>query len=239
MALTEYQITRLSLLVDAYLDQQKKLGTLIRAGKEKTREFRKLWLEHEETIKEIQRLSGRENMPRGKLPPGFGLTLKRLIAQGMKAPEAMKEAWRLHGKAPGNPRQKFEIGEKGRYIRERLRSPKGLYHMRTVTAGKHKVIIGCPVKHKGGRCPVGTVAQAILHPLREKRKLGIRNPIAVYNPRRAVVLPATNIAMTYRRTGGEYKGENFEHRFGSHARCLLLPDGSVLLKSRKKLWGYS
>ncbi len=55
---------------------------------------------------------------------------------------------------------------RSKFQHERLRSPKKLYHLRTVTVGKHRVIVGCPVKH-AGRCPVPMVAQAILHPPKE------------------------------------------------------------------------
>jgi Arc/MetJ-type ribon-helix-helix transcriptional regulator len=117
---------------------------------------------------------------------------------------------------------------------ERLRSSKGLHHIRTVTVGKHRVIIGCPVKTHKGRCPIGTVATSILHPKTERK-----NPIAVYNPRHGVKLPATDVELRYIRTAGEWKGEPFKHPFKSSVSLIGLPDGNVLIKSNsgKRLWG--
>lgn len=56
------------------------------------------------------------------------------------------------------------------FTRERVRSPKGLFGFRTKTIGAHRLVIGCPVKHRGRKCPLPTVAQAILHPKGERGK---------------------------------------------------------------------
>ena len=73
------------------------------------------------------------------------------------------------------------IEKKGRYIRERLRSPEEFHKgtLRTVKVGDHRIIVGCPKRKdrkkveiiEGMRCPVGTEAQAILHPLTCKKAL--------------------------------------------------------------------
>lgn len=63
---------------------------------------------------------------------------------------------------------------KGCYIRERKASPSKFRKgsLRTVVAGKHRIIVGCP-KGSGkfrGRCPTGTRVQSILHPLCERSR---------------------------------------------------------------------
>lgn len=66
------------------------------------------------------------------------------------------------------------------------------------------------------------------------------NPIAVYNPKaRLTKLPASQIEIRYKRTGGKYAGKWFKHEFKSSIGIYGMSDGSVLLKSLsgKKLWG--
>jgi len=71
------------------------------------------------------------------------------------------------------------------------------------------------------------------------RRVKRKNPIAVYNPRHGVKLPATDIELRYIRTAGEWKGEPFKHPFKSSVSLIGLPDGNVLIKSNsgKRLWG--
>ena len=62
----------------------------------------------------------------------------------------------------GNP----EEGE-GRFQRQEVRPSTAFDSdsFRTVEVGTHRVIVGCPKgKFEGGRCTVGTKAQAVLHP---------------------------------------------------------------------------
>jgi hypothetical protein len=75
--------------------------------------------------------------------------------------------------------------------------------------------------------------------LKWSRRVKRKNPIAVYNPRHGVKLPATDIELRYIRTAGEWKGEPFKHPFKSSVSLIGLPDGNVLLKSNsnKRLWG--
>lgn len=73
---------------------------------------------------------------------------------------------------------------KGRYIRERIKSPKDFHKgtLRTLKVGEHRIIVGCPKRKKGKsvryvegyRCPVGTEIQAILHPVTCKKAWKLR-----------------------------------------------------------------
>jgi hypothetical protein len=68
---------------------------------------------------------------------------------------------------------RYHKGKRGRYCRERLAEPE-LFHkksFRTIKSGRHEVVIACPMSKKfsHGRCYGGTRAQAILHPLSEKK----------------------------------------------------------------------
>lgn len=172
------------------------------------------------------------------------LTLERIDSINVKVEKA--------GESIQNPRPRFR--------HERLRSPRKLYHLRTIKRGKHRIIVGCPVPvHKGGRCPVGTIAQAVLHPRSEAK----RNPIAIYNPithktaykyARALVQhekkgmknpPNGKLGRSIYshvleiRAWSQSKGFR-KHKFDkrSEVRAVGLPDGSVLLRSAKglRLW---
>lgn len=83
------------------------------------------------------------------------------VAEARKFRESMQKAHsHVHGSEnPGNPGS-------DEFWHERKEPPENFdpRSFRTVTRGKHQVIIGCPVGHYvGGRCKVGTRAQSILH----------------------------------------------------------------------------
>jgi len=65
----------------------------------------------------------------------------------------------------------------------------------------------------------------------------LKNPIAIYNPPKGKLLPMAVKEIRYKRTGGEYGGELFKHRFKTNPKVFGLPDGSILIKSSERLWG--
>ncbi len=81
------------------------------------------------------------------------------------------QATAKHSAASRNPQE-----SRARFLRERVRSPKAFAKgsLRTVTRGKHRVVIGCPVgkyDRKKKRCRVGTRSQSVLHPMSEAFRL--------------------------------------------------------------------
>jgi len=122
-----------------------------------------------------------------------------------------------------NPVKRY--GSRALYKHERLRSPKGLHHFRTVSlAGGHRIIIGCPVKTHKGRCPVGTVAQALLHPKQEKNPPA-KGKIFSNNVEKIYYIHAEN-------------GKPYVHKFKRGVRMEALNDGSVRLShpSKDGIW---
>lgn len=137
-------------------------------------------------------------MPRGKLPTGFGKTLKALYAQGYTSKDAMREAWKIHhGSGPGmtrkplqrNPKTKFrsrayihtqtqanawtkELDKfnngQPSYIRDKRQA--GI-----VAAELDRWIAKNPISHKK--------ALRYARELVKHEKAGVKkNPIVVYNP---------------------------------------------------------
>ena len=67
----------------------------------------------------------------------------------------------------------LKIVVKGRFVRERLASPREFApaSFRTEKRGKHRIIVACPKGHfHDEKCMVGTRAQAVLHPKSELGK---------------------------------------------------------------------
>lgn len=68
---------------------------------------------------------------------------------------------------------------KGNFVRQRIKDPADFdsRSLRTIVredeeGDTHKIVVGCPkgkYDAKSGRCEVGTQAQAILHPIGEKK----------------------------------------------------------------------
>mgnify|MGYP001450526959 CR=1 FL=1 len=57
------------------------------------------------------------------------------------------------------------------------------------------------------------------------------------NPAKAEPLPMAVIEIRYKRTGGEHAGQLFKHNFKVRPKVFGLPDGSILIKGSKALWG--
>jgi hypothetical protein len=93
-------------------------------------------------------------------------------------------------------------------------------------------------KRAGKRTVTGMSEKQLREFARKPRRR--KNPIAVYNPRtRLTRLPASQVEIRYKRTGGQYAGKWFKHEFKSSIGIYGMSDGSVLLRSLsgKKLWG--
>jgi ribosomal protein L40E len=88
---------------------------------------------------------------------------------------------------------------------------------------------GAPMSILSGPCKVCGSKQ-IVHK---------KNPIAIYNPKNGVKLPASKIEIRYRRVGGRYNGQWFRHEFKSSVALIGMSDGNILIKSisGRKLWG--
>ena len=79
------------------------------------------------------------------------------------------ERWKEFNKLVDETRKKNPHTK--HYRHERVESPDHFdpQSFRTVTEGKHRIVIGCPVGHfTAGRCEPGTETQAILHPVGER-----------------------------------------------------------------------
>ena len=63
-----------------------------------------------------------------------------------------------------------------------------------------------------------------------------KNPIAIYNPA-GKLLPMSVIEIAYKRTVGEHAGQLFKHRFQDRPKVYGLPDGSIIIKGSRRLWG--
>jgi len=106
-------------------------------------------------------------MPRGKLPSGFGKTLKALYAQGYTSKDAMREAWKIHrGSGPGMSRkqqpQKYlsnkkdaqyilHIGKRGKaYLYDHKGNKRYLTKYQVDLAKKegYKIVDDNPISHK-------------------------------------------------------------------------------------------
>ncbi len=74
---------------------------------------------------------------------------------------------------------------------------------------------------------------------KHQAKLRPRSPLKGFrvNIPRGQLLPMSIIEIRYQRTGGEYHRELFKHDFNARPKVYGLPDGSLLLKSNKRLWG--
>lgn len=121
-----------------------------------------------------------------------------------------------------NPLKRF--GSHAKFTHERLRSPKGLHHLRTVTVGGHRIVVGCPVPTHKGRCPVGTVATSLLHPKAEK------------NPPSGGKMFSENVEKLYY----QHKDDNkfYKHKFKKGVCMKAMEDGSIVIfHPSKRLWG--
>jgi hypothetical protein len=123
------------------------------------------------------------------------------------------------------------------YKRERITRPENFdpRSFRTKTLNeKKKLIIACPTgKYKGGKCSVGMKAQSLLTR---------RNPLA---PERKTLIGRKVKALEYydapkaRAEGLENPGTPWRHDFkGGGGKVYGLANGDVLIKGKKKLWGY-
>jgi hypothetical protein len=138
--------------------------------------------------------------------------------------EMVKVLKQIPGSGYGkNPVKRY--GSRASFRHERLRSPKGLHHLRTVSVGGHRVVIGCPVPTHKGRCPIGTVAQAILHPKAEKN-----SP----HEKQGKVF-SENVEKIYYKHAED--GKYYKHKFKTGVCMKALEDGSILIyHPSKTLW---
>lgn len=147
-------------------------------------------------------------------PKGFGLTLKKLIRDGIPPRQAMSAAWKIHGR------------------RKRIKNPR-IRRIKKTFRGVEQEFRKVPgIKKRTAR----RYATRLLS--KARRSLKRKNPIAVFNPK-GTILPASDIEIRYKRTSGAYAGEWFKHPFKSPVKMIGLSDGSVLIKSEsgEKLWG--
>lgn len=149
-------------------------------------------------------------MPRGKLPIGFGKTLRALYAQGYTSKDAMRKAWEIHrGSGPGmsgkqqpqkyltnkKPKRKFRSRA---YIRTQAQADAWAKELDKFNNGQPSYIRD---KRQAGivaeeldrwisRNPIShKKALSYARELVKHEKAGVKeNPIAVYNPHKRSLL---------------------------------------------------
>ncbi len=83
---------------------------------------------------------------------------------------------------------------KRRYVSERLEDPEKFdpESFRTIIVDGHRITIGCPIETVDSRCPIGTRAQRILHPIKEFKEKYPRHYEALIRAKgREIWLPPT------------------------------------------------
>lgn len=154
--------------------------------------------------------------------PEFRQILRDLVTEGYKGGSSggmLKEAWKRYRATYGNKKglRRAKCRTCGR-----IHAPGEVKHFHNPRKKKPGSLV---CKHCG------------THDVKKPRSF--KNPIAIYNPPRGEKLPMAVIEIRYLRTGGQYSRELFKHKFKANNRPMVygLPDGSVLLKGKNKLWG--
>lgn len=160
--------------------------------------------------------------------PEFRQILRDLVTEGYRGGSSggmLKEAWKRYRSTYGNKKGLKRTKCK---ICRRLHAPGEVKHAFNPRRKKAKGTC----KYCGGIMSGKVCLNCLKNPKRSKK-----NPIAIYNPPSGKPLPMSLIEMRYRRTGGEYSGELFKHRFKDRPKVYGMPDGSLLIKGSTRLWG--
>lgn len=114
------------------------------------------------------------------LEGGLARQVEKTVVRAMETVGSFIDRARAKARKQIRKRNPAKRKSKGKYIRERVASPKKFAKgsLRTITRGGKKIVVGCPkgkYDAKRKRCKVGMRAQSILHPMK-KKYAGKKNP---------------------------------------------------------------